>query len=252
MAWQRKWLQGEELNRQLEYWSDRLGDEEFGLEMPGDRVRPAVMSHRGASRSIELSSETSEQVRRMSRREGVTVYMTLLAALKALLYRYTGQQEIAVGSPIANRRQTEVEELIGLFANTLVLGSKVEPDESFQHLLKNVREASLEAYGRQDVPFELVVERLRPHRDLSRTPLFQVMLAYENGAPEELRLEGVEASWYEVDIETAKFDLTIYLQEQDGRITGRIEYSADLFEAPTIERMVRHYETLLRAAASDP
>ena len=251
-TWQREWLRGEELKRQLDYWAGQLGGRNFTLELPGDRLRPPVMSYRGASAEVELSAETSAQVSGVSRREGVTVFMTLLAALKALLYRYTGEPDIPVGTPIANRRQEETEGLVGLFANTLVLASTVRADESFRHFLKRVRETSLGAYTHQDVPFEALVERLQPERDLSRTPLFQVMFAYENGAPDELSLEGLEASSFEVGAETAKFDLTFYLHERDGKIVGRVEYSTDLFERETIERMVGHYENLLRAATSDP
>ena len=177
-VWQRQWLQGEVLDGQLGYWRKQL-EGVSALELPTDRPRPPVQSYRGMRKSFRLPGELTGKLKELSRREGVTLFMTLLAAFQAQLHRYSGQEDIAVGSPIANRNREELEGMIGFFVNTLVMRTKLEGDPSFRELLGRVREVTLEAYGHQDVPFEKLVEELRPERDASRNPLFQVMMVLQ-------------------------------------------------------------------------
>ncbi|HKG78816.1 MAG TPA: condensation domain-containing protein, partial [Pyrinomonadaceae bacterium] len=233
-VWQREYLSGEVLNAQVEYWRERLTGAAPVLELPADRVRPAVQSYRGAAARFELSREVSEGLKELSQREGVTLFMTLLAAFKVLLYRYTGQADIVVGSPIAGRTRAEVEHLIGFFVNTLVLRTDLSGGPSFRELLGRVRETALGAYAHQDVPFEKLVEELQPERDLSRSPLFQVMFALQNAPQESLRLEGLTLSRVRVETEIAKFDLLLNMEDTEQGIKGALEYNTDLFERETV------------------
>jgi amino acid adenylation domain-containing protein len=251
-VWQRENLSGEVLNAQVEYWRERLAGAAPVLELPADRVRPAVQSYRGATVPFEVSREVSEGLKALSRREGVTLFMTLLAAFKVLLYRYTGQADIVVGSPIAGRTRAEVENLIGFFVNTLVLRTDLSGGPSFRELLGRVRETALGAYAHQDVPFEKLVEELQPERDLSRSPLFQVMFALQNAPREELQLKDLKLSFIKSANEVAKFDLSLFMFETEQAVKGIISYNADLFEAATIERMVAHFQVLLEAILIDP
>ncbi|RMF32232.1 MAG: non-ribosomal peptide synthetase, partial [Chloroflexi bacterium] len=179
-AWQRKWLQGEVLERQLAYWKEQLADLPPLLELPTDRPRPAVQSFRGRTHSFVLPETLSRAIQELGRREGATLFMTLLAAFQALLYRYTGQERFAVGTPIANRNRAEIEGLIGFFVNTLVLRADFADNPTFRQVLKRVRETALGAYAHQDLPFEMLVDALQPERDLSHTPLFQVMFVLQD------------------------------------------------------------------------
>ncbi len=250
--WQREWLTGEVLESQLSYWREQLSGAPAVLELPTDRPRPAVQSFRGAAQPIQLSAELTEKLRQLSRAEGVTLFMTLLSAFSVLLSRLSGQDDIVVGTPIANRTRVETEGLIGFFVNTLVLRTKVEARESFRALLARVREVTLGAYSHQEVPFEKLVEELQPNRDLSHSPLFQVMFVLQNAPRETLRLGEVELHSAGASNETAKFDLTLELMESGEGLTGVWQYSTDLFDAATIERMSGHFQTLLEAIASEP
>ncbi|MCA1615209.1 MAG: condensation domain-containing protein [Acidobacteria bacterium] len=250
--WQRAWLTGEVLERQLDYWRGRLGAAPAALALPADKPRPAVQSYRGARESFRLSPRTLHELKRVSRQHGVTLFMTLLAGLKTLLSHYTHQSDLVVGTPVAGRGRAEVEPLVGFFANTLALRTDLSGDPTFAELLGRVRETALGAYAHQDVPFEMLVEELRPERDLSRHPLFQVMLVLQHARDAALRLHGLESDLLRTASETSKFDLLLSLEESEHGLAGVLEYSTDLFEAETVRRMTGHFETLLEAAAESP
>jgi hypothetical protein len=204
-VWQRDWMQGEVLERQLGYWRQRLSGL-APLELPTDRPRPPVRSVRGAAHRFVLPAELRDSLNSLSRREGATLFMTLLAAFQVLLARYSGQEDIAVGTPIANRNRTEIEGLIGFFVNTLVMRADLSGDPSFTELLAQVRETALGSYAHQDLPFERLVEELRPERDLSRTPLFQVMFAFQNAPAAPVELPGVKVAPLGTEQRVSKFD----------------------------------------------
>jgi amino acid adenylation domain-containing protein len=250
-AWQREWLQGDVLESQLSYWKEQLKELPI-LNLPTDHPRPAKQSFRGARQPITLSESLTAAVNELSRREGVTQFMTLLAAFSVLLYRYSGQEDVAVGSPIANRNRPEVEGLIGLFVNTLVLRTDLCGNPTFRQLISRVRDVCLRAYAHQDLPFEKLVEELRPDRDLSRNPLFQVMFVLQNTPRPLPNISGPEIERIHVLPATSPFDLSLYLRERDGKIIGFFEYNSDLFEPSTIERMIGHFETLLEGIVADP
>ncbi len=250
--WQRQWLTGEVLESQLSYWREQLSGAPSVLELPTDHPRPAVQSFRGAAHRIELSAELTESLRKISRTEGVTLFMALLSAFSVLLSRLSGQDDIVVGTPIANRTRVETESLIGFFVNTLVLRTKVEARESFRALLARVREVTLGAYSHQEVPFEKLVEELQPDRDLSHSPLFQVLFTLQNAPLSDLKLRELTLSWLKTDDETSKFDLMLELTDTQQGLIGRLEYSTDLFEAQTIGRMVSHLESLLTGIVANP
>src|SRR5213080_4691454 len=249
--WQRENLQGEVLEEQLEYWRKQLGGELPVVELPGDHVRPAVRSYRGAQQEWRVSREVTEKLKQMSQKEGATLFMTLLAAFDVLLARYSGQEELVVGTPIANRTRVETEELIGCFVNTLVLRVDASGNPQFRELVQRVKKVALEGYAHQDVPFEKLVEELQPKRDLSRTALFQVMFVLQNMRMVEMKLEGLTLSEVEFDRQVAKFDLTVTMWEGEEGLAGVVEYSTDLFEAGTMERLVGHWERLLEGIAED-
>ena len=250
--WQRKWLQGEELERQLGYWREQLVGELPALDLPTDRARPAVSSYRGAQLGFRLSPEVSAGLKELSRREGVTLFMTLLAAFQTLLHRYSGQEDIVVGLPVAGRNYAETEGLIGFFVNTLALRVKLGSDPTFVELLRRVKEVCLGAYAHQDVPFEKLVEELQPERDLSRSPLFQTMFVLQNVPQQQLQLSGLKLSEVGGENATAKFDLSLTLVEKGEELQGSLEYSTDLFEGARIERMLRHFDVLLQGIVAQP
>ena len=251
-AWQRDWLQGDVLEEQFKYWRQHLGGSLPILELPTDRPRPALQTYNGSSLSFPLSSELSQSIRSLCKTEGVTLFMTLLAAFKVLLYRYTGQEDVIVGSPIANRHRHELESLIGFFVNTLAMRTDLSGNPTFRELLKLVREAALGAYAHQDLPFEYLVEQLQPNRDLSHSPLVQVMLVLKNTPEREVELPGLVVTPLKFQAETAKFDLTLYFDELGHELQGTFEYNTDLFDRDTIVRMSRHLRTLLEGIVADP
>ncbi|HEX7314156.1 MAG TPA: amino acid adenylation domain-containing protein [Pyrinomonadaceae bacterium] len=251
-VWQRDWLSGEVLERQVAYWRKQLAGAPTVLELPTDKMRPAMLSYRGATQAVSYGRELTAKLQALSRREAVTLYMTVLAAFEVLLYRYSGQEQMLVGMPIANRTRVEVEKLIGFFVNTLVVRGEVKPDQKFLDLLKEVREVVLGAYSNQDVPFEKVVEALNPERDMSRSPLFQVVLSWQNAPDSRLKLENIELSAVEVEYKAVRYDIELVLWESDGQIVGNIEYNTDLYEAETIRRMGQHLKTLLESIVADP
>jgi len=255
-AWQRGWLQGEVLDRQLSYWREQLGGAPPVLELPTDRPRPAVQSMRGATYGFILGEELTAGIKALSRSEGVTLFMTLLAGFQALLSRYTGQEDVSVGTPIAGRTRGEVERLIGFFVNTLVMRTDLSGGPTFRELLSRVREVTLGAYAHQEVPFEKLVEELQPEREMSHTPLFQVMFILQNtgsgGASKGAEVSGLRMSGMEAESNTSKFDITLAMEEGRGGLGAAIEYSTDLFDAGTIERLASHFVRLLEAAVASP
>src|SRR2546421_8439484 len=243
--WQRQWLQGEVLEDQLTYWQQQVAGAPALLELPTDRPRPAVQTFRGATHHFELPKPLSQALKKLSQGEGGTLFMTLLAAFQALLWRYTGQADLAVGSPIANRTRAEIEGLIGFFVNTLALRTDLSGDPSFRELLRRVRQVALGAYVHQDVPFERVVEAVQPERNLSHSPLFQVFFALNQPLNSSLVLGEVTGTFQPVASGMAKFDLTMNLVDSEQGLIGEVEYNSDLFEAAKITRMLGHFQTLL-------
>ncbi len=251
--WQRHWLQGEVLETQLAYWKQQLLGSPPLLELPLERSRPVVQSFRGAHRSLLLPRTVGDALKTLSRDEGVTLFMTLLAVFKILLHRYTSQDDLIVGTPIANRNHTEIEGLIGFFVNTLVLRTDLSGNPGFRELVRRVREVCLAAYSHQDLPFEKLVEELHLERDLSRNPLFQVMFVLNSAVAETVELRGLIVSPVKGDGETAHVDLTMQISEtQQGLMEVALVYNTDLFEAATITRMLAHFQTLLEGVVAAP
>jgi amino acid adenylation domain-containing protein/non-ribosomal peptide synthase protein (TIGR01720 family) len=251
-AWQRRWLTDEVLDPQLSYWRRQLAGAPPVLELPADHARPAVQGFRGASHGFTLPHELTQALKGLSRREGVTLFMTLLAGFQALLARLSGQADVVVGTPVAGRTQLETERLIGLFVNTLVLRADLADNPSFEQLLKRVRGLTLEAYAHQDVPFERLVEDLQVERSLAHAPLFQVMFALQHEARPTLDLAGLRLEQLPVAQATTHFDLGLSLTESATGLHGILEYNLELFEPATVERLAAHYEALLAAAAAEP
>ncbi len=251
-VWQRAWLQGETLDRQMKYWKERLGRKAPTLELPTDRPRPPVQSYRGASLTHLIDLGLTRRLKALARRENVTPYMFLLAVFKTLLGRYTRQDDIVVGTPVANRNRTELEPLVGFFVNTLVLRTDLSGDPTFRELLGRVRDVTLGAFAHQDVPFEKLVEELQPERDTSRTPLFQVMFSLQNAPLPPLRMGDIEISQLDDETEVSPFDLSFDVTERVDGLLCTLEYNTDLFDGATIKRMLKHFTMLLDAAVTDP
>jgi amino acid adenylation domain-containing protein len=250
--WQRQWFQGEVLQQQLDYWKKQLSGAPAVLELPQGKPRPAMQTFNGAYYSVMLPKRLCDLLDELSRGEGATLFMTLLAAFQTMLSRYSGQEDIVVGTPIANRTRRETEDLIGFFVNTLVLRTDLSRDPSFRELIKRVRDVSLQAYAHQDLPFEKLVEEFNPVRDVSRTPLFQVLFAMQNAPTFDFRLTGLELAAFDFKRSTSKFDLSLYVGQGGDRLTLVFEYNTDLFDATTIDRMGRHFVILLEAIVSNP
>ncbi|HEX7334407.1 MAG TPA: amino acid adenylation domain-containing protein [Pyrinomonadaceae bacterium] len=250
-VWQREWLQGEVLEKQLDYWRKQLGgDVAHELELPFDHARPARQSFRGGAENNELNAAVSRRLKEIARGSGATLFMTLMAAFNVLLWRCTGQDDLLVGTPIANRTRKETENLIGFFVNTLVLRTKIKASSTFRELLEQVRENTVAAYDHQDVPFEKLVEELHPNRSLSHHPLFQVLFALQDAG--QLDLTGLELTWMDTQNDIAKFDLSFYVNETNTGLYSWIEYDRDLFERDTIVRMLKHFEVLVEGIAANP
>ena len=250
--WQQRVLRGALLEAQIDYWRGRLAGAPAALELPTDFARPAVQSFRGATLPVLLPPELSAALARLSREAHATMFMTLLAAWGVLLARYSGQRDISVGTPIAGRTHTELEGLIGFFVNTLVLRADLSGNPGFRALLGQVRATALEAYAHQDVPFEQVVEALRPERDLSRTPLFQVMFAFQNTPQAAVALEGMRISLLDSPDDTAKFELSLVLSESPQGLAGALNYNTDLFRESSVRRLLDSFQTLLEGIVADP
>jgi len=250
-AWQRSWLAGEGLRAQLSYWTRQLDGIQV-LDLPTDHPRPPVATSHGAARPFVWPAELGQGLRELSEGEGATLFMGLLAGLQALLGRYSGQEDVVVGSPVANRNRSEVEGLIGFFVNMLALRGDLSGAPSFRELLARARETALEAYVHQDLPFDRLVEELQPDRDTSRSPVFQVAFQLFNVPIRPLELRGVEVSWLPIAAQTAKFDLNLSLVAGEQGLLGSCEHRRDLFETSTIDRMMDHLRALLEGAVADP
>ncbi|HVF56635.1 MAG TPA: amino acid adenylation domain-containing protein, partial [Pyrinomonadaceae bacterium] len=251
-VWQRERLQGDVLDNQLAYWKEQLAGSPAALELPTDRPRPPVQGDGGSHEHFLLDAELSRRLRELSRREGATLFMTLLAAFQVLLSRYSNQEDVSVGTPIAGRQRSETEALIGFFINTLVMRAQVRGEQSFRELLKQVRESCLGAYAHQDAPFERLVEELDVERDMSRTPLFQAAFVMQNAPQSELKLHGLRLEVVEAENTTAKFDLLLAMTDTEEGLSGALEYRTELFDASTIRRMLGHFQNLLSGAAAKP
>ena len=263
--WQREWLQGEVLENQLAYWRQQLNGIPV-LNLPVDRPKPAFATYGGATQTLELSKKLSDALQTLSQQEGATLFMILLAAFQTLLYRYTNQEDIAVGSPIANRNRSEIEGLIGFFVNSLVLRTDLSGSPTFREVLNRVRQVTLGAYSHQDLPFEKLVEELHPERNLNRHPLFQVVFGFENAPMSALDLPGLIPSFMDIDFKTTRFDLELHLwkcsedfrslwggrwEDSEG-IRGVVVYNTDLFDEATITRMLGHFKMLLEGIVANP
>nr|WP_314544307.1 non-ribosomal peptide synthetase [uncultured Pseudomonas sp.] len=254
-VWQRSWMDAGEKQRQLAYWRELLGGEQSVLELPFDHQRPAVQSHRGARLAFELAPELTQGLKALAQQQGVTLFMLLLASFQTLLHRYSGQEEIRVGVPIANRNRSETERLIGFFVNTQVLKADVHGQMSVEQLLQHVRQRALQAQAHQDLPFEQLVEALQPERSLSHNPLFQVMFNHQTDigqAQVQHQLPGLRVEGLDWDSKTAHFDLDLDIQESTEGIWATLGYAQDLFEASTVQRMARHWQNLLQGMVANP
>jgi amino acid adenylation domain-containing protein len=251
-VWQRRRLQGEVLESQLSYWKHHLGGALPVLELPRDNPRPVAQASRGARVSGDLPSSLSYALKDLSHRESVSLFMTLLAAFKLLLHRYTGEEDLLVGSPIAGRNRAETEKLIGFFLNTLVLRSDLSGDPSFRELLARVRDVALDAFAHQDIPFEKLLQELQPDRDLGRTPLFQVFFNMLTLEGQDLRLQDLTATRVDHSEPYSKFDLTVYVSERGERIHLDFVYNAELFGGARMRQMLEHFQTLLQGIVADP
>lgn len=250
--WQRRWLQGEVLETQLRYWRQQLGGGLPLLELPVDRPRPPLQSFRGARHSFQFPNDLSTALGDLSRRENTTLFMLLLAAFQLLLARYSGQDDVLVGTPIANRTRVEIEGLIGIFANTLVVRTDFSGNPPFATLLKRVREVTLAAYAHQDVPFERLVDELQPQRDMSRNPLFQVMFSLQKATAQPLELPGMITRLLDAEGGAAKFDLWLSVSEGGDGVGGFLEYATDIFDAATTQRLLEHFQVMLAGIVANP
>jgi amino acid adenylation domain-containing protein len=251
-AWQRDYLSGERLEREVAYWRDRLAGSPSLLELPTDRPRPAVQSFDGSSVEFDVPPHTATSLRSMGSRDGATLFMVLLAAFDALIFKCTGQPDVLVATPIAGRTRSEAEDLIGFFVNTLVLRADLDGDPTFEDLVAQIRDVALDAYTHQELPFEKLVEELNPQRDLSHLPLAQVMFVLQNAPDDDMLLRGVEASRVELPVDMAPYDVTLEMRERDGELEGSVIYNTDLFDRATAEQLARHFRTLLVRVAEDP
>jgi amino acid adenylation domain-containing protein len=251
-VWQRQWLSGDVLDRQLRYWKEQLGDDPPVLQLPTDRPRPAVPTYKGFFVTCVIGRKLTEALKDLSRREGVSLYMTLLAAFKTLLARYANQDEVIVGTPIANRNWIDIENLIGFFVNTLVLKTDLSGNPPFNELLKRIKDVMLGAFAHQDVPFEKLVEELQPDRDLSRPPLFQVMFSLQNSPMPPLELSQVTMELLQDESTTAAFDLTLDMNERAQGMECLLEYSTEIFDQSTAQRILTHFTNLLESIVTNP
>ena len=250
--WQRQQLQGEALETQIAFWRRYLEGAPDSVTLPTDRTRPPLPSYRGAMHTVFLPEGLTGELKALGRRENVTLFMTLLAAFKVLLARYSGQDDLVVGSPIAGRNRVELEGLIGLFVNTLALRTDLSGDPTFRELLGRIRESTLDAFAHKDLPLVKLVEELKPGRSSNRTPLFQVLFALEYLETPSLRFPGLVFEPMEFDFHWAKFDLSLTVSERSGGLRASFNYDTDLFDEGTIRRMAGHYQRLLEGIVADP
>jgi condensation domain-containing protein len=252
--WQRDRLEDGIIQEQLAYWRRQLAGSLPVLHLPTSGPRPPAQTFRGANEHFILSNELSEAIRELCQREGATLFMVLLAAFKISLHKYTGRDDVIVGSSMANRSRAELEQIIGFLVNSVVLRTDLTGDPTFSELVGRVRETALGAYANQDLPFEKLVEELRPQRTLSHSPLFQVMFDFGNALiePLQLRIGGLTIAPLHVENGTSKFEMTLFIREMGQQVVGKFEYNTDLFDAATIRRMSSHYQFLLAQVAANP
>ena len=251
--WQRGYFRADVLDEQIQYWKRQLKGAPPLLELPADRPRPPMQSYNGSIEFGELSEELSEQLRQISRQEGMTLFMTLMAAFKVLLYRVSGQEDLSVGTPIAGRTRGELEPLIGFFINTLVIRSKIRGKMTFKEVMREEKKVVTGAFGHQDVPFERIVEEISPERSLSHSPLFQVAFNFMTvTSPTGAGLTGLSLAQLGINVEISKYDLILLVADDDPIILVDLRYSTDLFDASRIKRMMTHFQNLLKAAVADP
>jgi non-ribosomal peptide synthetase component F len=253
-VWQREWLQGETLERQLSYWRKQLEGAPHVLDLPTDRPRPSVQTYEGARRSVVLSQELADSIKALNHREGATLFMTLLAAYNILLHHLTGREDMVVGTDVANRNRAETEGLIGFFVNQLVMRTDLSGDPTFAELLRRVRETAVEAYAHQDVPFDRVVDALKPERNLSYSPLFQIKFTLHNQNTSLWTAARTDLSLSQLDVESsmAKFDLLLNAYDSGQGLVMWFEYRTSLFNSDTIMRMLGHLEAILRSVVNNP
>jgi amino acid adenylation domain-containing protein len=250
--WQKEWLTETVLQEQLDYWKETLGGRLPVLELPGDGPRPVRRTFEGANEMVRLPLDLTAKLKELSREHGSTLFMTLMAAFKVLLYRYTGQEDILVGTPVAGRTRPETENLIGFFVNTLVLRTEINSDLTFADVLARVRETALQAQMHADIPFEMLVEELQPDRSLSQTPIFQVMFVLLNTPMPELKMAGLRVSEIDIEETSAKFDITLTLKEKPAGLTGSLQYSTERFTRERIQRLLGHFQQLLEGIVANP
>jgi natural product biosynthesis luciferase-like monooxygenase protein/amino acid adenylation domain-containing protein len=251
-VWQREQFNLGAFDQQLQYWKQQLSGAPFILDLPVDYPRSASRTFHGTKIVFGIPQSTTAALKALSHQSGTTLFMTLLAGFQTLLYRYTGQEDFLIGSPIANRQRREVEDLIGFFANTIVLRAQLSSDMRYIDLLQHVKQTALSAYSNQDIVFEKIVELVQPTRNASYSPLFQVMFAYQNQSIEEIQLPSLSLSLISEDSDAAKFDLNLSINENKHALEGKLEYNSDLFAPTTIERMINHFLVLLDGAAANP
>ncbi len=251
-AWQRKWLSGSVLETELAFWKKQLEGASFFLELPTDFPRPKMVSHQGKRLVQRIPDALYQKLKQLSKEHEATIFMILLAAFEALLYRYSGQEDFTIGTPVANRNRSEIEPLIGFFVNTLVLRSTISRDRSFRHHLRLVKKTAMDAFDHQDMPFEKLVDALQPEREMNHTPLFQVMFSMQRSDIQEMKLEGLSYTPFAIETETAKFDLNLEIVEHTNRMVAIFEYKTSLFKEETMQRMMAHFTTLLEAISRDP
>ena len=250
--WQRQYLQGEMLHKQINYWKQQLTGSPPSLPLPTDYPRPTLQTFHGARLFFTFPKILLDNLKKLSQNAGTTLFMTLLAGFYLLLYRYTGQQDIVLGTPIAGRNRKEVEDLIGFFVNTLVLRVQLQGEDDFLQLLAQVKQVALDAYIYQDLPFEILIEQLHPERNLNFSPLFQIMFAFQNIPAQDLALPGITATALNIKQVAAKFDLTLFLEETNTGLNGIVEYNTDLFKELTLQRLIAHLQLVLEKVATDP
>jgi len=251
-AWQRKWLTGPRLESQLDYWKKTLGDGPAVLELPTDRPRSSVQEHKSHEVIFQFSKELTASIKELSQKHGVTLFMMLMAAWQVLMARYANQTDIAVGTPIAGRTRKEIEPLIGFFVNTLVIRSDLSNNPTFSDLLIQVKEKALDAYNNQDVPFEKLVDELQPNRDMSHTPLFQTMFAFQDSTLETIKLSDLTMSVFPISSGAAKFDLSLSMVERYGELRGQLESDAGLFGHHFVEQLIRNFQVLVESIVTNP
>jgi len=250
-CWQREWLQGEPLKNHLTFWKDYLSGANTVLDLHTDHPRPAVQSFRGARQQFRISGRITESIKSLAQQERTTLFAALLSAFQTLLYRYTNQEDITVGTPVANRNKVEIENLIGFFVNTVAIRVDLSGNPTFRQLLGQVRETIWEVQTHQEIPLERVVEEVQPKRELNRAPLFQVMFVLQNAPLPQLKLADLTLVPIEIDNGTAKFDLTLYMREAEREMTGSVAYNTDLFESTSIARLIECFQVLLESVADN-